>query len=278
MFTTRKLFIIVNRAIYILAAAMLITGLVLTVAQQPALAQSTCGPNQELNNQGQCVCVAGYMFTTPDEGDSTAPFCVPQKVTVCHRNNGGVGYASVDVSINSVTSNEDWWQNGHGQHTIAGGEVGFPEDAWPDFYARNGDFIGAYGDQDLVANGCAAPEVNTPTATNTPVTPTNTPTATATSTSLPGDTPTSTPSSTSSPNDTPTATSTPGETGGGNDPTPIATLSQPSTSVVASTALLIPVTGMNVNTGAGSNKFTFSGLGLLGLGLVMSGIRKRFDM
>ncbi len=276
MFNPHKLFILVNRAIYILAAAMLMTGLVLTVTQQPVLAQDTCGPNQELNNKGECVCVSGYMFTTPDDGDTTAPFCIPQKVTVCHRNNGAVGYSSINVSINSVTSNEDWWENGHGQHTIAGGEVGFPEDAWPDFYARNGDFIAAYGNQDLLGNGCAAPAVATPTATSTSVPPTNTPTATATSTSDPGVTPTAT--STLDPGVTPTATSTPGDTGGGDDPTPVPTLSEPSSSAVASTALLIPVTGMEVNTGVGVNKFTFSGLGLLGLGLVMSGIRKRFDV
>jgi len=278
MFTTRKLFLFVNRAIYILAAAMLMAGLVLTIAQQPALAQGTCGPNQELNKKGECVCVAGYMFTSPDSGDTTAPFCIPQKVTVCHRNNGGVGYTAVDVSINSVTSTEDWWQNGHGQHTIAGGQsASFPEDAWPDFYARNGDFIGAYGDQGLLGNGCAAPQVPTPTPTNTAVPPTSTPTATATSTEVPGNTPTVTATSTSNPGATPTVTSTPGETGG-EDPTPVATLSQPSSSVVASTALLIPVTGMDNKTGTGLNKFTFSGLGLLGLGLVMSGIRKRFDI
>lgn len=268
MLKIRSISKILNHVFYIAAAALLLASLVLTVSQQPVLADPP-------------VCPTGYMLTEPDEDDTTAPFCIPMKVTVCHRNNGGVGYSAVDVSINSVTSNEDWWENGHGQHTIEGGEVGFPEDAWSDFYARNGDFIAAYGDQDLVENNCAAPVVNTPVPTSTPVQPTSTPvdpTSTPVDpTSTPVD-PTSTPEETDEPE--PTATSTPDDPTGGDDPTPVPTLSIPvtgdGTSVVASTAVLIPVTGLDDMSTL--NKLTFSGAGLLGLGLVLTGIRRKFDL
>lgn len=266
---------LINHGFYVAAAALLLAGLVLTAAPEPALADPS-------------TCPAGYMLTIPDEGDTTAPFCVPQKVVVCHRNNGGVGYSAVNVSINSVTSNEDWWENGHGQHTIAGGEVGFPEDAWPDFYARNGDFIAAYGDQSLVANGCSVPATNTATPTNTAVPPTSTPTQTPTSTPEATVTPTNTPEVSTTPvvtetpivEVTPDPTNTPTDPTGGDDPTPVPTLSIPVTgdgqAVVESTALLIPVTGIGDTPGI--NNLNYAGFALLGLGLVMSGIRRKYNL
>lgn len=289
MINSQNVLSLLNRFLYIVSAAMLAAGMVLTIVQQP----TSAAPSS---------CPAGYMLTVPDAGDSTAPFCIPQKVTVCHRNNGGVGYVSVDVSINSVTSNEDWWENGHGQHTIAGGEVGFPEDAWPDFYARNGDFIGAYGNQALVANGCTVPSAATATPTNTAVPPTSTPTNPPTSTATPvievTNTPTSESTTTSTPvveetntptpeftststpgtDETPDVTATPGDPTGGEDPTAIPTLSVPSSAsaaAVADAALLIPVTGLEVSTEM--HKLTYGGLGLLGLGMVLSGIRRRIN-
>jgi len=266
---------LINHGFYISAAALLLAGLVLTAAPQPALADPS-------------TCPAGYMLTIPDEGDTTAPFCIPQKVVVCHRNNGANGYSVVNVSINSVTSNEDWWENGHGQHTIAGGEVGFPEDAWLDFYARNGDFISAYGNQSLVANGCSVPATSTATPTNTAVpptstpilTPTNTPEATFTPTSTPEDNSTPVPTATPVVSETPDPTSVPTEPTGGGGPSPVPTLSIPVTgegvAAVESMALLIPVTGIADNLNI--NNLTYAGFGLLGLGLVMSGIRRKFNL
>jgi hypothetical protein len=45
--------------------------------------------------------------------------------------------------------------------------------------------------------------------------------------------------------------------------------------VIESTALLIPVTGMDVTPGM--HRLTYGGLGMLGLGLVMSGVRRKFE-
>lgn len=273
MASIRTLTRLINHGLYMAAAALILASLVLSASPAPAEAAPS-------------VCPAGYMLTIPDEGDTTAPFCIPQKVIVCHRNNGGVGYSEINVSINSVTSNEDWWVNGHGQHTIVGGEVGFPEDAWPDFYARNGDFIAAYGNQTLVANGCSIPATNTatPTSTAIPPTPTQTPTNTPEATLTPTNTPaaTSTPFVTETPviDVTPDPTITPTDPIGGDDPTPVPTLPIPVTgegeSVVESTALLIPVTGIADTTGVKSLNNT--GFALLGLGLVMSGIRRKYNL
>jgi len=274
MASIRTLTRLINHGLYMAAAALILASLVLSASPAPAEAAPS-------------VCPAGYMLTIPDEGDTTAPFCIPKKVIVCHRNNGRVGYSKIKVSINSVTSNKDWWVKGHGQHTIAGGEVGFPEDAWPDFYARNGDFIAAYGNQTLVANGCSIPATNTATPTSTAIPPTTTPTQTPTNTPEATLTPTNTPASTSTPfvtetpviDETPDPTITPTDPTGGDDPTPVPTFPIPVTgegeSVVESTALLIPVTGVADTPGVKSLNNT--GFALLGLGLVMSGIRRKYN-
>lgn len=63
---------------------------------------------------------------------------------------------------------------------------------------------------------------------------------------------------------------------GGPDPTPQPTLAPPPSVSVAASAVLIPVTGMDVTPGM--NNLTYGGLGLLGLGLVMSGIRRKYNL
>ena len=70
------------------------------------------------------------------------------------------------------------------------------------------------------------------------------------------------------------------ETGGDPDPdpttTPVPQYDPPAVASVESVAVLIPVTGMDLNTGM--NNLTYGGFGLLGLGLVMSGIRRKYDL
>ncbi|HOV06504.1 MAG TPA: hypothetical protein PLV27_04520, partial [Anaerolineaceae bacterium] len=70
------------------------------------------------------------------------------------------------------------------------------------------------------------------------------------------------------------------ETGGDPDPdpttTPVPQYDPPAVASVESVAVLIPVTGMDLNTGM--NSLTYGGFGLLGLGLVMSGIRRKYNL
>ncbi|MBA4376418.1 MAG: hypothetical protein C0401_09640, partial [Anaerolinea sp.] len=121
MFSYRTLLRILNRIVYIGSAAMLMAGLVLTVAAKPAVA-------------------------------------VNENISICHETGSASNpYASNTVSPNSVASALDW-ASGHGGHladpTATPPKLG---DIWPSFVARNGDVIPAYGNQAILANGCNLP-------------------------------------------------------------------------------------------------------------------------
>jgi len=125
-----------------------------------------------------------------------------KKVKVCHWTEADK-YIYIEVSINSVASQADWGLNGHGGHE---------NDIWPEFTAKNGDVIPAYGDQGILDNDCAQPAATaTKTATVTD-TATATKTATPTDTATPTFTPTATFTETATPTFTPTSTGTVTET------------------------------------------------------------------
>ena len=140
-----------------------------------------------------------------------------KKVNVCHWTEAGK-YVSIQVSINSVASQPDWGLNGHGGHE---------NDIWPEFTAKNGDVIPAYGDQSILNNDCEQPVA---TATKTA---TATDTATATKTATPTDTATSTFTATATFTETATPTFTPTSTGTVTETnTPTNTFTPTATSVV----------------------------------------------
>ena len=135
--------------------------------------------------------------TPADTFTPTATDDNSKKVNVCHWTEADK-FVSIEVSINSVASQADWGLNGHGGHQ---------NDIWPEFTAKNGDVIPAYGDQGILKNDCEQP---TATATNTA---TVTDTATATETSTPTDTATPTFTATATFTETATPTHTPTSTG-----------------------------------------------------------------
>lgn len=146
-----------------------------------------------------------------------------KKVNVCHWTEAEK-YVSIEVSINSVASQADWGLNGHGGHE---------NDIWPQFIAKNGDIIAAYGDQSILKNECEDHETTaTPTAT---VTKSSTPTDTATSTETvtPTDIATVIATETTTATETATATYTPTSTGTVTEiDTPTSTFTTTPTDVV----------------------------------------------
>jgi len=138
------------------------------------------------------------------------PPCQPTKVDVCHHTSSESNpYVSINVSIHSVEDANS--AGGHLLHSAVPFEL-YKSDAWPSFNYC-GVTYPAFGDQELVENGC---NIVVPTPTNTPVTPTVTKTpVTPTVTNTPV-TPTVTgtpvtPTVTGTPV-TPTVTNTPGPT------------------------------------------------------------------
>ena len=99
--------------------------------------------------------VATVVSNAPTETDSaTVNYVEDKKVTICHFTNESAShlYNEIGVSIKSVASAADWL-NGHG---------GEPNDIWPEFTAKNGDLIGAHGDQSILANHCEVVPPETP--------------------------------------------------------------------------------------------------------------------
>ncbi len=150
-----------SKILYIFGLAILLNGILLSTVNLPVLASN--GIN-----------------TTNEE----------KKINVCHWTEANK-FVSIEVSINSVASLGDWSSNGHGNHV---------NDIYPAFFAKNGDFIDAKGDQEILDNDCM---VSTPTRT-----PTSTSSATVTKTLINTSTSTSSATVTNTPTNTATSTFT----------------------------------------------------------------------
>ena len=240
----KKLLLIINRVIYISATAMLIAGLIFTFNGQPTVVRADaiwttrddCGDgSQDVN-----------LFNRGDDvfinGSGFAPGEYTWDIT------GKPGGASCDPGL-----------------VVAEGTINVPDNGIFCFPAYTiaiddcGEYqvkVGVKGDNYRVGD----PPTNTPTSIPTSI-PTSLPTNIPTSlpTSLPTNTPTSMATNTPPPPPPPT-----------DIPTVPATLPPP---VVEPQDVLIPVTGADLTPGM--HNLTWGGLGMLGLGMVLTGIRRK---
>lgn len=228
MFRYRKLLLIVNRAVYVIAAAMLIAGLVLTVSQKPAAAAVgtvwTTDTSCAIQNKNSYY--IGEQFWVRYAGIPAGTY----QVTLTKVNAPNKGFEAFNINI-----------------TVNGDNCVYIDTIQPT------DPLGTYKFEIGPVGGNKIKSDNI--------------TLSAAPTELPTDEPTLPP--TQEPTDEPTNEPTDPGTGG-----PDPTLAPPPQSVAAS-AVLIPVTGMDVTPGM--NSLSYGGLGMLGFGLVLSGIRRKLD-
>ena len=297
-----KLLLLLNRIIYISGAAMLMAGLALTVANptEPVDAASgriwtttdACGLDPVDANHykiGDGVFINGKGF---EAGEVHEWYIVGKP-------GGASGDPGIKVAQGTKTA-DDRGRYCFNAYTVK------PDD-WGEYQVK---MVGVKGDNYRVAGVPTAtntlvPPTNTNTPTNTATnavtnTPTNTPTDTPTNTvtNTPTDTPTNTPTNTPTDTVTPTPvtytptpiTNTPTNTATAVPPTATATSTktpkppEPTNTPVntlqppppGAGGVLIPVTGAPLTPGM--NKLSFGGLGLIGLGLVLSGIRKQLGL
>jgi hypothetical protein len=261
MFRSQKLLLFLNRALYIASAAMLIAGLALSVSSYQASATNT---------SVYCANGNGWVFVYPLT-PPTVTYTAPEgyQITEYCIGNGEVlpTYADNDPPTTSLTLNVPI-----GAHPNASFQI---------------ELIGDPPEPPTEEPTDVPTELPTEVPTDIPTeVPTEEPTIAPTSeptdepTDLPTDLPTEEPTEvptdapTEEPTDLPTLdpTEDPTQEGGYHQVDP--PLPQPDRSVV-SAAVLIPVTGMPVTPGM--HPLTFGGMGILGIALVLQGIRKKKD-
>ena len=267
MFKYKKVLQIVNRLVYLGSAAMLMAGLALSVMPSQVSAgnagaiwttTSACGAPQDANiyQHGATVYIHGSGF---DAATSLA-------WTITGQPGGASSDPGITVASGNVTT------DGSGAfcfsaYTIADDDSG----------EYTVDVTGASKNDNYRVEGVVA----TATPTNTAVPPTPTFTATATVTTTATLTPTATATNTPSPTATGTLVNT-------ATPTIVPPTETPAPTSTATPVppLLIPVTGAGGElitvTGADYtqpvNGFFFGGFGMFGFGLVLSGLRKKFNL
>lgn len=275
----KKILLIINRIIYISAAAMLIAGMIFTFNGQPTpvRADAIWTTSGDCGDESQDVNHFNHGNTVFINGDGFAPGDYDWDIT------GKPGGASCDSG--AVVASSTFTVGPSGAFCFAAYVIAI--DDCGEYQVK----FGIKGDNYRVGD----PPTNTPTntATNTPTntatnTPTNTPTSTATNTptNTPTNTVTNTPTHTPTGTLPPTATFTPTFTPTNtvmytytptNTPLPTETPTLPATlppPVVEPPDVLIPVTGADLRPGV--HNLTWGGLGLLGLGLILTGIRRKY--
>lgn len=241
MIRYRKLLFLFNRAVYITSAAMLIAGLALSLASNKASATNT---------SVYCANGNGWVFIYPLT-PPTVTYTAPEgyKITEYCIGNGNVlpTYADNDPPTTTLTLNVPL-----GAHPNASFQV------------------------ELIGDP-TEPPTEEPTIVPT-VEPTDVPTEDPTEapTDIPTEVPTGEPTDepTEEPTDVPTLDPTEDPTREGGNYIVDPPLPPPDRSVV-SAAVLIPVTGMPITPGI--HPLSFGGLGMLGLGLVLEGYRRKID-
>ncbi len=264
MFRYRKLLLIVNRAVYIIAAAMLIAGLVLTTMPKPVQAVAdtcvchippannsvVCSDNNGVIN-GHLKNHGDYIVTTQAEKD----FC-----------SAGNDVPPVSGCTDPTATNYN------ASATLDDGSCTYPPPVpgCTDPTATNYNPAATVDDGTCTYPPVPVPGCTDPTATNyNPAATVDDGTCTYPPEVVLGCT------DSTATNYNPSATQDDGScTYGTGGPTPDPTLAPPPQSVTAS-AVLIPVTGMDVTPGM--NSLSYGGLGMLGFGLVLSGIRRKLD-
>ncbi len=263
MFSNRKLLLFINRVLYIGAVAMLVAGLILTVTPQET---SAVGSGSVWTTKNGC---------NPDDQQDVNHYAIGEWVYI-----NGRGF-SVNVALPWSIKGNPGGSSGDPKITVASGSI--LSDGTGSFcimaYQVKADDWGEYtidvdGKNDNYRVEASSTQEPTQEPTEDPTQePTEDPTQEPTEdpTQEPTEDPTQEP--TEDPTQEPTE-----DPIGGPDPTstPVPEYNPPAVASVESVAVLIPVTGMDLNTGM--NDLTFGGFGLLGLGLVMSGIRRKFDL